>query len=371
MSALFSSPSQPAPRNLTTELQQTLAGYQSTAPGYLALEQQYQPLYAQLTQGINQQIQPGNIAMQSTQRAADIADVAKLGPAAVQAQLAANPMLAGSLQNLYGRTQDSSLLQALNQQAEQQLALGGNLTPQEITDATQQTRAGFSDRGMLMGNQALGAEVLNRDALSRQRLAAAQQFASSVQGQNQNQNDFVGRASQIFGTQLSDPYLAILGRSSTAGGSGGGQQIGTGATLFNPTNPYAADIYNSNFNAQSAASIAGQNQQAALEAAGITSSTSALIGGLSAAGLFASDKRVKKNVKTIGKSPFGYKIIKFSYKGEPEFIGAEAQDVEKKNPDAVVTLPSGLKMVDYNKIDVPFASVPSTLSSRLQLKEAA
>lgn len=367
MSALFSTPSTPAPRDLATELQQTYQGYAATAPGYLALNQQYQPQYAQLGTTIQAQQQPQLEALNTQARAADIADVQNLGPQAVQAQLNANPLLAGSLNNLYGRTQNSSLLNQLNSQASDQLALNGALTPQQMVDLQQQTEAGFSSRGMLMGNQSLGADILSRDAATQARAAAAQQFAGQVQGLNLNQSDLVGRASQIFGTQLSDPYLAILGRGSTAGSSSGSgaQQIGTGAQLFNPTNPYAADVYNTNFNAQSSAAIAGQNQQAA-ETAALISATGAI------AGAALSDRRLKKNIKPVGKTPSGHKIIEFSYKGDDrKFVGGDAQDVEKKQPDAVITMPvTGYKMIDLSKVDIPFYQIPTTLSSKL-LKEAA
>jgi hypothetical protein len=108
-------------------------------------------------------------------------------------------------------------------------------------------------------------------------MAAAQQLASGVQGLNLQQADLVGRAAQIAATTLPDPFQALLGRASGAGGGGGyPQQIGTGARLFDPTNPYAADLYNTNYNAQAAANIANANAQAG--------QSSALIGGSLALG---------------------------------------------------------------------------------------
>lgn len=348
----------PVTRNLTQELQQTLAGYQSTAQGYQNLNNQFAPQAAQLQQNIQGQLLPGQLAMQSAARGSDINDVFKYGPAAVQAQLNANPYLAGSLNNLYGRTGDSPLLQQLNSQAQNQLTQGGALSSQDVNDVTQATRAGFSQRGMLNTNQSLGADLLARDQYSRQRMAAAQQFGSTVQGLNQNQNDFVGRASQIFGTQLSDPYLAILGRGSTAGTSGGaGQQIGTGATLFNPTNPYAQDVYSSNQNAQSAANIANANN-----ASSSNNATLGAIGSIAGAALLAfSDKRLKTDIKKVGKSPEGGNIYEFSYKGDKKkrrFVSGMAQEIEKVNPSAVITMPlTGYKLVDLNKAKMPFYQV--------------
>ena len=80
----------------------------------------------------------------------------------------------------------------------------------------------------------------------------------------------------------------------------------------------------------------------------------ALLGGLfglGAAGVYKfSDRRLKKNIKKIGKTNDGQNLYSYKYKGsdEPQ-IGLMAQEVEKKRPDAVVTPPSGFKAVDYDK----------------------
>jgi hypothetical protein len=80
----------------------------------------------------------------------------------------------------------------------------------------------------------------------------------------------------------------------------------------------------------------------------------ALLGGLfglGAAGVYKfSDRRLKKNIKKIGKTNDGQNLYKYEYKGsdEPQ-IGLMAGEVEKKHPDAVVTTPSGFKAVNYDK----------------------
>lgn len=357
----FSSPDPAPPRNFTNEMLQTLAGYQQTAPGYLAIEQQFQPQYQQLS--LSQQLQgmlgytdaqgahqPGSLEMQrfgtQYQRAGDIADVAALGPASTQAFLAANPYLASGLNNLLGRTGDSQILQTLNSQANAGLAGGGALSPQEQRALDQQTRAGFSARGNVQGNQALGSELLNRDAMVRQRMQQAQAMAGQVQGMNQSQNDMVGRATQIFGTQLSDPFQAILGRSS---GSGGGtqQQIGTGARLFDPLNPYAQDVYSSNQNATTANNIAQAQAQNATTGAAISAAGS-ILGGL------LSDERAKTNIKRTGeKTKDGVDIVEWEYKTDPKkkrYRGVLAQELEEVDPDAVITDEvTGLKLVKDGK----------------------
>ena len=97
-----------------------------------------------------------------------------------------------------------------------------------------------------------------------------------------------------------------------------------------------------------------------------TNSTSSWLGagmglaglGLQAAALPAgaipflglSDARLKKNIKPIGKTNSGHNLYSYEFLGssKPE-IGVLAQEVEQKDPAAVVTHPSGYKMVDYGR----------------------
>lgn len=370
--AYYESPDSPAPRNLTNEMLQTLHGFQQTAFPTFQLNQQIQPLYGQL--GLDQQRQsmfgfddadgnhhPGALELQrygtQFQRAGDISDVAALGPLSTEAFLAANPYLRDSLGNLRGRTQDSDILKTLNADANAALASGGKLSPQEQRALDQQSRGAYSARGNLFGNQSIASELLNRDAAVRQRQQQAQQFATGIQGLNQQQNDFVGRASQIFGTQLSDPFTAILGRSSGAGGSGGGypQQIGTGAQMFDPLNPYAQDVYSSNYNQEASHNIATANANNAQTSAYLQLAGTVL-GGL------LSDERMKTKVKKTGeKTASGVDIVEYEYKTDPKkrrYRAGMAQQIEEINPDAVWTDPiSNLKVVKYEKTDVPFEQV--------------
>lgn len=63
-----------------------------------------------------------------------------------------------------------------------------------------------------------------------------------------------------------------------------------------------------------------------------------------------SDRRLKTDIKKIGKSDKGQNIYSYRYKaGGPSVIGMMAQEVEKTNPEAVATHESGFKMVDYEK----------------------
>lgn len=66
-----------------------------------------------------------------------------------------------------------------------------------------------------------------------------------------------------------------------------------------------------------------------------------------------SDERLKENVSEVGKLADGTPTYSWTYKGDPTgttHMGVMAQDVEKRNPDAVSEDPaSGYKMVDYDE----------------------
>jgi hypothetical protein len=63
-----------------------------------------------------------------------------------------------------------------------------------------------------------------------------------------------------------------------------------------------------------------------------------------------SDRRLKEDIKKVGKTDEGLSIYTYKYKGLPKtHMGVMAQDVQKRNPDAVVSH-SGLLAVDYSKV---------------------
>ena len=68
-----------------------------------------------------------------------------------------------------------------------------------------------------------------------------------------------------------------------------------------------------------------------------------------------SDRRLKENIKQIGKSITGLGIYKFNYIGKTQkYIGTMADEVMKVVPEAVVTMPNGFLGVNYDLIDVTF-----------------
>ena len=79
-----------------------------------------------------------------------------------------------------------SLYQTALERAQSQ----GQLTPQAERDAVQAARSGMAARGMATGSAGLGAELLNRDAYSRARMAEDLAFAGGVQASDQARRQY-------------------------------------------------------------------------------------------------------------------------------------------------------------------------------------
>jgi hypothetical protein len=109
------------------------------------------------------------------------------------------------------------LLGQMQGMAQQGLALGSTLSPEQIANATQAARAGYSARGLVQSNPAVAAEVLSRDQYGQQLLASRQQFAGGVQqaGQAENQQQIANamglQQADIGQTQWNQQTAANLG----------------------------------------------------------------------------------------------------------------------------------------------------------------
>jgi hypothetical protein len=75
--------------------------------------------------------------------------------------------------------------------------------------------------------------------------------------------------------------------------------------------------------------------------------------GTSGAGGWHSDRRLKRRIVRLGRSPSGLDVYRFQYIwGGPHFVGVMAQDILPLRPDAVSVDPYGFLVVDYTKLDV-------------------
>lgn len=170
--------------------------------------------------------------------------------------------LAGQAAALNGMQQDP-LLQQQNRVAMQQLGLGGQLSPSELRNVQQNSRAGFAARGLDATNASVVDESMQTDAAQRARLLQSMGMAQNVVGQNQNQS------------QLNNAFTStLLGMGQNATQNSNNQT----RAQFDAFNPYGADVASSNFNAAQsrlnaannnalALTIAGQNADAAKSAA--------------------------------------------------------------------------------------------------------
>lgn len=236
-----------------------------------------------LTGVANQQTAAGNTAL----RTGNVADATNLGSQALGLLQGLNPNMYGSLNAANTRAgtagQPSDIQTTLEQQARQGLALGGGLSAEDTRNAQQAAREAWGARGLVNSRGAVAEEVLNRDSLSRQRLAERQALASAVdqQGFAQRQQGF-GNLTQNALLQMQgafNPFQTITSANTTNQGSNQqlfnqGAGFSSGAfgnqnvnSLVNPFSPYAQDVYGSNFNAGNARYISQGNNAAAMAGA--------------------------------------------------------------------------------------------------------
>jgi hypothetical protein len=154
--------------------------------------------------------------------------------------------------------------------------------------------------------------------------------------------------------------MALLNRASGAGGAASLTPIGSGSRIFDPFNPYAQDLFNTNFNEEASRGYANATAQAN------TRSAIASIAGGSFAGL-GSDMRMKENIReipgrevelesgTIPRFSFTYRAgcVPRGYRGDKTYIGVMADDVEMVMPGAVSVDPeTGFKRVNYGMLGI-------------------
>ena len=223
---------------------------------------------ANLTQLAAQQTAAANRAL----REGNLADAQALAMQAESLKRQANPELYDALQ----QQQQVATGQVTTDLQRLQAAQARQLSPEDVRNAQQAAREAYSARGLVMGPGAIGAEILNRENLARQR---EQEARANLQTSMQNLGQTIGyRTANVF-----DPLGATLGQqygmqtgnqglnqalfNQAAGISGGAYGYGYAQNLANPFSPYAQDVYGTNVNALNAAAIANANRAAALEAA--------------------------------------------------------------------------------------------------------
>lgn len=140
-----------------------------------------------------------------------------------------------------------------------------------------------------------------------------------------------------------DARSIATGQRQGAVNAGAGAAAGQAQATLNTANNIS-DLFTQGGNAEAAGIVGSQN--AKTDAFGNLVNT-----GIGIAGLFGlSDRRAKTDIKKVGKTDGGHNVYTYKYKGSDKTqMGVMAQEVEKKRPDAVVTI-NNLKMVDYRKV---------------------
>jgi hypothetical protein len=263
----------------SSQMRSALTAQQRIAPQLLALEQQYQPQITALNLsglqgalfgtgdqqgylGTLQQLAPEYRQMEAADTAALRAEELKqLGQFAPQ-----------YVQTFRGAAGSQGLLSGLQQQAEQDLAAGSSLTPEEARQAQQASRAAFAGRGLGLTNRAIGSEILNQYGLGQERLQQRRQFAGQT-------------AAQLEGSGMPQYYQTMMGGGSLQNLmalTGQGQGLvgyNQGSNFFNPESQMAMDISAQRTQAKAAAGAANAANKSAMTSGAMNLGGSALTAG--------------------------------------------------------------------------------------------
>ena len=135
----------------------------------------------------------------------------------------------------------------------------GMLSPEDIRQSQQSAREAYGARGQVMGPGAIGAEILNREAIRQQREDQARAALQSSYGNVLNMANL--QTGNLF-----SPIASLM------------------SGTFNPLGAYPADVYGTNVNAQLARDIAQKNYEAAIRSAELAGAAGKSAATTSAAG---------------------------------------------------------------------------------------
>lgn len=208
-----------------------------------------------------------------------------------------------------------------------------------------QTRYGALDLGARISQAAASA------AAGTQARKNTEATGLALQGEAINiGRGYPGQVAQSYGTAQGAGAAGIQSGLSTS--STYGNLMGT-PTQWSAQQGSFLNNAGNNVNSYTQAQL-GQAQMAAQAGAGTSQGIGSLVGAAAMAAAIAfSDRRVKTDIRRIGKTDRGIPVVTYRYKGEPKgalHVGVIAQDVEKKIPEAVLRHPTGLKLVDYSKV---------------------
>lgn len=205
-------------------------------------------------------------------------------------------------------------------------------------------QSAMQDYTQQLGNATYNSNIINQN--NQARLAGMQANNSAKQQQFSNALDAAAFQNSSRSADLQE-QLATRNQplneiaAAMSGSPVNIPQFQNYARQAIPSPPVADSIYSS---------YALEAQNAANANAGLFGIGSAFMGAIP---LLASDKRLKEDVKRVGKTDKGLPIYSYKYKDDPKglfHLGAMAQEAKKTQPKAVGKMPGGMLGIDYSKI---------------------
>ena len=182
-------------------------------------------------------------------------------------------------------------------------------------------------------------------ALAQQGTLEARQISTTISQQERQNQQLTAQAEMQLPQMEAGGEAAMeaaeFGREGTLLGMDYGELAGA-----------RAGMQQSYANEMAAWGLASQMQSARMGMWGsIAQAAGTAIGGL-------SERKLKRNITLVGKSPSGLNIYNFEYinpkHGEGVYQGVMSDEIPKK---AVINHPEGYEMVNYNLIDVNFKKI--------------
>lgn len=340
------SPPPPPQADPGADLLSYTRGLEKALPSLFSQEQQFRPQFGELNLGDISTLLQGrgnqqglfDLGSQATQESASQIEAARARELQNMGQNAtiARGVIGGVSPVAMAATNAQGELAAQRYQAAQ------GLTAQEQRAAQQATREAFASRGRLNDNASVAGEVLAREDVMRAKREEAQNAGL--------------RAAQMD-LELTQPAYGML-QNAPASVFLGQDYLGAGRGAVGAATPQLVDTSTAiGLGQQNRANIA--NWQANNAAAQNANRGSLIGAGAGIAGslikalplLSFSDKRLKTDIKKVGKTDEGLPIYTYKYKNSPKTqMGVMAQDVKKKKPDALGPMWEGMMTVDYSKI---------------------
>lgn len=217
-------------------------------------------------------------------------------------------------------------------------ALMARLQPKMDQDRTR-LETQLANSGIQLGSDAYSRAMNdNSQATTDARLGAILSAGQEQSRLTQLNNSTRAQAMQEAYANRNQPINEI---SALMSGSQVSQPNFVNANMPNIPTTDVAGLINENYN---------QKMQAYQQKAGAAQNVLGGLFGLGSSFIMASDRRLKTDIKKVGKTDDGQNLYSYRYKaGGPMQIGLMAQEVQKKHPEAIVPMKSGHMAVDYSK----------------------